>query len=379
MKKSIKTVYKIPVCFISFLLLISSVGCSSTGKVSVMPALQSKINIEPEEREVVVAETRTIDKIIISGANVTYEESEDLFFEINNCKLKDIYIEKDELVEKGQLLAELDASDLEYQLSEKQIDLERLQLRYDSMLREQVTESVDSFTALEYLKLDMESIELNIAHLEDMISKTKLIAPFSGKITGFKKGGTAAIALTQSDTIVEPGTIIQAYEVFMTIAKEDSIILKSSELSAYGSSYIDLSGIVTGMKVEVIFGSNDTKLVIPATITEIVSLDPGIEQSPDRVPGGPVPFVLMIKPEGKDADNLKIGDSVSLRIKTGTNENVVVLPENAIQQFGNDYMIQVLKNDKVINRFVKLGFRDPEEDFVVITSGLLPGEKVILN
>ncbi|MGB4660462.1 MAG: hypothetical protein WBI07_14905, partial [Mobilitalea sp.] len=78
-----KTVYKILVCFISFIFLLSLAGCSNTDKASVMPMMQNKIDFTPKENKIIVAETRTLDKVLNVNALVSYDDSEELSFKID--------------------------------------------------------------------------------------------------------------------------------------------------------------------------------------------------------------------------------------------------------------------------------------------------------
>lgn len=366
MNTSMKTLFKIPVYFISFFFLLSIAGCSSTGKVSVMPAMQNKTDFKPKEHNVIVAETRTLDKFLNVNALVSYDDSEELSFKIENCTLKAVYVKIDDLVEEGQLLAELDASDLEYKIAARQIDLKRVHLRYDKIQSEPDIEPADRNTQLEILELDMESIELDISHIKELISETQLVAPFSGVITDLRG--------------FQPGVTIQSYDKFLTIWKPDSVILLSEILNPYDvSDSIDFAGIVTDMKVVLIYGSKDTKTEIPATITGIINTDPGVQDNPNRILSAPPPFRVSVKPDGIYADKLFVDRTVILRINTGTLENVIVLPKSAIRGFGKDLIVKVVKGEKLITRRVTTGYEDKEENIVVITSGLRPGESVILD
>lgn len=366
MNRRIKKMFRFSVFFISLVFLVTAASCSSSGKVSVMPTMQNNADMDPKDHKVVVAETRTLDKFLNVNAMVSYDDTETLSFKIDNCNLKDVYVNSYEYVEEGQLLAELDASDLEYQVAARQNDLKRVQLMYDKIASEPSVDPADLNTELECLKLDMESIELDIAHIKDLISKTQLKAPFSGTIIDIKG--------------IQPGATIQAYDKFMVIWKPGSIILLSEILNPNNTEgSLDLSGIVTGMKVVLIYGNKDEKTEIPATITKIINTDPGVQDNPNRVLSATPPFQVYVKPDGINADKLKVDYKVVLSINTGKLENVVVLPKSVIRGSGKDHIVKVVKGDKITNRYVITGYEDYEEKIVVINSGLLPGESVLLD
>lgn len=370
MKKSRKILSKIQVCFVSILFLISAAGCNSEGKVSVMPTMKVVTDFTPKDQNVVVAKTQTLDQYLNVNALVSYEQKEELSFKINNCNFKAIYVNRDEHVEEGQLLAELDSTDLEYQIATRQIDLKRVKLMYDKTKEESGISSLEQNTQLENLKLDMESIELDITHLRKQVNKTQLIAPFSGIVSDIMK--------------IKPGTMVQSNEKVMTIGKPGSLKLESDIVYSYEKSYAkpasntNLAGIVTGMKVSLIYGRKEPYTEIPATITGITNVDPGVESSPYRDLSAQ-PFKVTVKPDGLNADMLEVDRKVTLRIKTESLENVVVLPNEAIRGYDDEHLVKVVKGDKIITRRVTTGFVNKEEDIVEITSGLLPGESVLLN
>jgi hypothetical protein len=81
-----KIVNKIPVYLISFLVLISAAGCSSTEKASIMPVMNNTVNLKPTERTIVVAESRDLDEFLNVKALISYDETEELSFKISNYK-----------------------------------------------------------------------------------------------------------------------------------------------------------------------------------------------------------------------------------------------------------------------------------------------------
>lgn len=368
MDKIIKTVSNILTCLIAFLFLISTAGCSSGRNVTVMKAMPESANLATKKHKVIVAEAQTVDTYLTVSAMVSYDETEDLYFTIDNCNLKAIYVSVNEEVEEGQLLAELDTSDLESRIAARQVDLKRVQLKYDQYQNESEMNPSDLKVTLESLKLDMEAIELDIAHLEELIGKTKLVAPFSGMIT-YVKGGL-------------PGTEVLAYDQFMTIWKPDSIKLVSDVLNPSTSSTsagVNLAGITKGMEVVLIYGSKSKRAEIPATVTSIINTDPGVLDDANRILASAPPFQLCIKPDEPDPDKLFVDHSLTLRIKTGELENAIVLPKDVIRGFGNDRIVKVVKGDKIINRLVTIGFENNKEGTVIITSGIRPGENILAD
>lgn len=88
---------------------------------------------------------------------------------------------------QGQLIAELDVTELESQLKQK-----RLQTRKDELTMIEMLRKADEMSAeqLEQAKIDFELKREELIELEKTIAGAKLTAPFSGTIVSvyLKKG-----------------------------------------------------------------------------------------------------------------------------------------------------------------------------------------------
>ena len=107
--------------------------------------------------------------------------------------VKKVYVDIGDKVKKGQLLLELDNSDLKtsVQLAQKKIELAEINLRfakksYDryAKVKEVVDESeFEKYaSAYERAKVELSKAKANLAYNQSLLNKTRLKAPFSGVI-----------------------------------------------------------------------------------------------------------------------------------------------------------------------------------------------------
>lgn len=77
-------------------------------------------------------------------------------------------------------------------------------------------------------------------------------------------------------------------------------------------------------------------------------------------------------------EGIKPGMTADLIIKTASRENVLIIPEEAIQEKEDKTIVEVLKNGLTEEREIKIGLQG-SNDMVEVISGLEQGEKVIFE
>ncbi len=132
----------------------------------------------PIKAHVVTSETLE-DKITSVGSVVANEEVQ-LICETAG-KIQRIYFEEGSLVMKGQLLVELNDADLQAQVRKAQIRKELLEKKRERDLKLYAKKGV-SEEEMEALQADLDGTKAEIEVIKAQIDKTKLKAPFGGKV-----------------------------------------------------------------------------------------------------------------------------------------------------------------------------------------------------
>ena len=76
-------------------------------------------------------------------------------------------------------------------------------------------------------------------------------------------------------------------------------------------------------------------------------------------------------------EGIKPGMTADLVIRTDFKENVLTVPEKAVRKRNGKTIVQVLKQNLVVEREIEIGLKGTN-DFIEIVSGLEQGEQVIL-
>ncbi|KKQ77103.1 MAG: hypothetical protein US98_C0013G0012 [Parcubacteria group bacterium GW2011_GWC1_38_6] len=106
---------------------------------------------------------------------------------------------------------------------------------------------------------------------------------------------------------------------------------------------------------------------------KVVSIDPA-----EKAIEGVIYYEVNIAFEEEIPESLKPGMTADVNIKTGTKQDVIIIPEDAITRHNGKSTVNVSKNGRIQEREVILGL-EGTDGMVEIISGLQVGEKVVIE
>lgn len=204
-------------------------------------------------------------------------------------------------------------------------------------------EDIDLYQA--QLKQAQAQVEL----LENQIKEAVLKSPISGQITKInKKAGEIVQAISQ-DAIL---TLLPSvpFEIKVDIYEED--IVKTKVGQEVDISLISFPGKIFKGKV--------------------VSIEPA-----EKIIENVVYYEVTIN-FAELADEIRPGMTADVVIIAARKENVLIIPEDSIQEKEGKTMVEVLRNGKTEGQEIEIGLRGSDNRVEVI-SGLKEGEKLILK
>jgi len=121
-----------------------------------------------------------VDKVTFNG-RVSPSIEEELYFEANG-RVQNVYVKRNDLVEAGQLLAELDNADLLRQLEQAQIALNTAQSNLDSALEKVQSQVTTAQAQLDIQRLQLQKLQgsLAVLDLDVQLAKAKLDEALAG-------------------------------------------------------------------------------------------------------------------------------------------------------------------------------------------------------
>ena len=294
--------------------------------------------------EIAYAIDGRVDAIFVErGAEVSQG---DILARLNTRALADQLLSAEQELAIAQSILQSAESQTNYASQRAEIALEMSQLRLDHA----IARAPDSTTSDHQLNIDLLTLERDLAQvsvdelttgvdpqlrfdvtrsqkqvdeIKDMIAKSDLIAPMSGRLLSFS---------------VDVGESVIAYEPIAVVA--DMTILEITD----EMNIDDLSELVEGMPLAI------KRASIPGTIYSgaIASLPVPYGLSTDH-------FVHVAFNEQPPADEFSVGDRMSFTVLIEVRDDVLWLPVSAIRQFSGRNFI-VVQNEGVQQRVdVRLG------------------------
>ena len=290
---------------------------------------------------VMTAETRyetLIDEIEALGT-VKANESIEIRPRIPSL-VERIAFEEGDLVEKGELLVELERSEIVAGLALAEANLSESRSIYNRSKSLATTQAI-SASNLEQLLAQVQVDEAMVEAARARLANTRILAPFTGRV-GLRRVSpgsfvnTSAV-ITTLDDISRVKLDFSVPETFLTVVKDGMAIV------AHSVVYPDrnFSGFVDSV---------DTRL-------------------------DPVSRAVQVRAVIDNPDNaLKPGMFMTVDLQRDRGRSLVI-PEQAIVPEGSAQFVFVVKDATVEKRQVTIARRIP--GFVVIGGGLAEGEKVI--
>lgn len=276
------------------------------------------------------ARNKTIESAVNLTGYVRSATERECYFTGYTGRIKNVYVRAGDYVEQGDLVAEMNVGELEYELQIQEYKVQAAQLRYNSTGSE-----------ADRLQLEIEQSTLEMYRAE--YDGARIYAPISGQVSYVFK--------------INPGTEFDPYKVIARIVDPD-------DLYAAASCEDDRS-----------FSVGDT---VTVTVDNEV-YDGRVYYTPKeaKADGADDTKALYVEFTGASPSFAYLGSLADIRKVKSVAENAVVIPKNLIKTDGDRTYVQVYENGEKKDRDVTVGITNATE--AEITSGLSAGEAVIIR
>lgn len=314
--------------------------------------------LSPEIQLATVKRGDLIVDISASG-NLTFSKKADLAFNTSGTVEK-VSVEEGYSVKKGQVLARLDASELERNLIQAKINLKRARLNLEDAKYGKTGQVRGARPQPDPLEIEIKELEVKLAEaqLEEAKKATPLIiAPFDGLITkvhvssgsSVKKGAVAV-------SLVDP----TQFEVEILVNEMDIFKLKQG-----GEATIQVNAMPT--------------IILPAKVKSIsptATIQMGVVNYKVKLELVHHPQIAPKHASPAQSAFLREGLTLTVSIPVEKRENVLLVPNRAITRRGGDTFVQVIKDGVVTETMIKTGINNWQ--WTEVVSGLNEGDKVVI-
>jgi len=274
-----------------------------------------------------------------------------------------LYVNIGDYVKQGQLLAEIDASDLkpvydqavanlnyaETNLKYLQIDLNRMiKLGEKNYISQQALD--DAQKAVDLAKAQVLQEKSNVEYSRIKLGYTKIFASISGVIgsVSTQKGETVSAAF--------------ASPVFVSI-----IDLSRLEIWAYIDE-TDIGKIETGQKVSFTVDTY-TDNQFNGTIKAIY---PQAE-----IRNNVVNYIAVVEIENQTGKILRPEMTAAVNVVLQQHDNAIAIPKKAIIKRGSKTFVKIMNNNKLTEQEIEVGIS--ENGLVEVLKGLRDNDKILFN
>lgn len=358
------------------LLVIAALACSSKSSTSATEI--SKV----QKGNISVS-------ILASGSLSTSNDSNLTFY--SSGTVKSILTKVGDMVNKGDILAELETADLESSLAQANISVKQARLNLENAQEPTTNSSGTTVIAapdplnIEIKELALKNAKDNLVEAEKKLKQATITAPFTGLVTevnaveGDQVSGTTTIVRLIDPENFEttvyvnetqiynikvgtPATVkISALPKNSYTAKVDSI----SETATISSNVVNYKVTVKLDPVSAVTG------VQVSTNTENTSTTPQKQQSMQKSQQAAATTTTA-------NTRLKEGLTVTVSIIIDAKKNILLVPNKAITSSGGKYYVQVVTSSKDVyeRRNIQVGTTDGTN--TEVTSGLNENEQVAI-
>jgi len=352
--------------FILFFILLAALTLfSNMFQTMMLPKVTSEQPVKKQLTHVVKG-TGTID----------FRDKEDLINE-SGWKVKDIRVNENDEVKKGQVLATFDGSTIEAQLLDEEDRLKQQTLDGEILQQQLKLKLRDGEEgALQEAKRELEKLQLNINMQqrkieqlrEDLAKNTQLTAPYDGRVI---------------DMNVKEGRSVPQGATILTLAKTDEGMSFSFETD---SNYAALLQIGETVRVNV---KGEKEKSVDGTIAKITNgglkedasqrgISAGNDTKNDRNPQ------KMISVSIKD-NSLKGGEQAEVNVdKPAKQQGLVIRKELIKEDAGGSYVFVIREKKSPLGNtysaqkaYLRIGEESGNE--IVILSGISSDEKIIVE
>lgn len=303
---------------------------------------------EPAVQQIVTDKVRRGDienKVSFWGTFMATEQS-DLFF-TDTGRLGSVNVLYGDHIKAGEVLAKLESENLDLQLAQLEISLQKAKLNYDN-LKEKNEQSGGSYQyELEDAKLTIDSIQLSIDSMESKLSKVSITSPVDGIVTYINP--------------IKPGNVVTVRTTFITVCDPMAMVLvvKESQVA---------KPLPVGKELTVDYNGN--------TYTGVVTETPDDNMNEKNAN---LKSTYTIRVDGLDLGLINLNDTASVEYVLEKVDNVLMIDKSYIRVDNGKSYVNVYENGVIEEREIETGVASDNGIDIEIISGLTETDEILVQ
>lgn len=336
---------------------VSAIMCLSAGGCYLLPDEEEVLDAPTVKASdvtysTVTAKKKDLEKKIVATGTVTAENQYTLSYEKQSGTVSKFYVKAGDKVKKGDVICDLDTYDLDYQIEEKQLYLEKAKLNVDI-----IYEGGGTQAEIDSAYVDVQLLEKELEKLQAQKEDSSLKSPIDGVVS--------SLSDVRAGDNVNPGqtiaTVIDTSALYIAIQPDDltQYDIDTEVQIRIGEDYYDGVVFMTPKKLaDYQAEQNEDHNNVD---------DTGIDYQADTIY---VRFKDTAPAEavGQLADTILVLDSV---------KDAIVISNNLIKKVDGTKVVYVLKNGEKTAVEVETGLSTGSQ--TEIKSGLKEGDEIVIR
>lgn len=336
---------------------VSAIMCLSAGGCYLLPDEEEVLDAPTVKASdvtysTVTAKKKDLEKKIVAMGTVTAENQYTLSYEKQSGTVSKFYVKAGDKVKKGDVICDLDTYDLDYQIEEKQLYLEKAKLKVDI-----IYEGGGTQAEIDSAYVDVQLLEKELEKLQAQKEDSSLKSPIDGVVS--------SLSDVRAGDNVNPGqtiaTVIDTSALYIAIQPDDltQYDIDTEVQIRIGEDYYDGVVFMTPKKLaDYQAEQNEDHNNVD---------DTGIDYQADTIY---VRFKDTAPAEtvGQLADTILVLDSV---------KDAIVISNNLIKKVDGTKVVYVLKNGEKTAVEVETGLSTGSQ--TEIRSGLKEGDEIVIR
>mgnify|MGYP004605029985 FL=1 len=336
---------------------VSAIMCLSAGGCYLLPDEEEVLDAPTVKASdvtysTVTAKKKDLEKKIVATGTVTAENQYTLSYEKQSGTVSKFYVKAGDKVKKGDVICDLDTYDLDYQIEEKQLYLEKAKLKVDI-----IYEGGGSQAEIDSAYVDVQLLEKELEKLQAQKEDSSLKSPIDGVVS--------SLSDVRAGDNVNPGqtiaTVIDTSALYIAIQPDDltQYDIDTEVRIRIGEDYYDGVVFMTPKKLA------DYQAEQKEDHNNVD--DTGIDYQADTIY---VRFKDTAPAEavGQLADTILVLDSV---------KDAIVISNNLIKKVDGTKVVYVLKNGEKTAVEVETGLSTGSQ--TEIRSGLNEDDEIVIR
>lgn len=300
------------------------------------------------------ATKKDITKQVTTAGTIASGTQQNVYFASYGGIIKAVYVSAGDEVVEGDLIAELETTELDEEIYIMELEMQREELEVQIAIENGDSETVK---AKEQLDIDLLQIDLDKLYAEKEASK--IYASVSGTVSYVKT--------------VSPGETVSAGDTIATIIDINDLYIKISPSS-------EKSAFLIGRSIQIRYDGEYYDGVIVSNSSgeqwDEEAEDVLVDENGDAILGE-ISEDVVVAFTGDIPESSAVGNSADTILVLDSREDVIVISANLIKTVNGQEVVYVFKDNERVQVAVETGLQSGS--LIEITSGLEEGDEVIIR